>query len=64
MPLIKCVPILPKEPPMVAAVRAGTDGALIHGLLHVIINEKLYDEDFVETDPGLFGLCDYVQKLI
>ena len=31
------------------AVRAGTDGALIQGLLHVIINEKLYDQDFVRN---------------
>ncbi|NLW37041.1 MAG: molybdopterin-dependent oxidoreductase [Peptococcaceae bacterium] len=45
------------------AVRAGTDGALIHGLLHVIINEKLYDEDFVRNwTLGFSELCDYVQK--
>ncbi len=29
-------------------IRPGTDGALALGMLHVIINEKLYDADFVE----------------
>lgn len=29
-------------------LRPGTDGALALGMLHVIINEKLYDADFVE----------------
>jgi len=29
-------------------LRPGTDGALALGMLHVIISEKLYDQDFVE----------------
>jgi len=29
-------------------LRPGTDGALALGMLHVIINEKLYDKEFVE----------------
>lgn len=43
-------------------VRSGTDGALVLGLLRVIINEKLYDEEFVEKwTSGFAELADYVQ---
>jgi anaerobic selenocysteine-containing dehydrogenase len=34
-------------------IRPGTDGALALGLLHVIINERLYDQEFV--DKWTFG---------
>lgn len=44
-------------------VRSGTDGALILGLLNVVINEKLYDREFVENwTLGFAELSDYVQE--
>ncbi|WP_094606680.1 Acetylene hydratase [Sporomusa silvacetica DSM 10669] len=44
-------------------VRSGTDGALVLGLLRVIINEKLYDEEFVtKWTSGFEELADYVQS--
>ena len=44
------------------AVRSGSDGALALGLLHVIINEKLYDQSFVENwTVGFSELKQYVQ---
>ena len=43
-------------------LRSGTDGALALGLLRVIINEKLYDEEFVANwTAGFTELTDYVQ---
>lgn len=43
-------------------IRSGTDGALAHSLLHVIINEGLYDRDFVERwTVGFEELRAYVQ---
>jgi anaerobic selenocysteine-containing dehydrogenase len=42
--------------------RPGSDGALALSMLHVIINEKLYDEDFVrEWTVGFQRLADLVQ---
>ncbi len=44
-------------------IRPGTDGALALGLLHVIINEKLYDAEFVEKwTYGFDQLKERVQK--
>ncbi|MDF2632346.1 MAG: molybdopterin oxidoreductase [Caproiciproducens sp.] len=44
-------------------VRSGTDGALVLGLLQVIIKEKLYDEEFVaKWTSGFEELADYVQS--
>lgn len=43
-------------------VRSGTDGALALSLMHVIINEGLYDEEFVRDWTVGFGeLREYVQ---
>ncbi|MDD3653038.1 MAG: molybdopterin-dependent oxidoreductase, partial [Desulfotomaculaceae bacterium] len=45
------------------AVRPGTDGALILGLIHVIVNAKLYDQEFVQHwTVGFADLCAYVQQ--
>lgn len=45
------------------AVRPGTDGALALGLLHVIIEEKLYDKEFVERwTIGFTELKEYVRE--
>ena len=44
-------------------VRPGTDGALALAMLNVIINEKLYDKDFVEKwTHGFDKLKDRVQE--
>ena len=44
-------------------VRSGTDGALILGLLNVVINEKLYDREFVEKwTLGFAELSEYVRE--
>lgn len=44
-------------------LRPGTDGALALGLLHVIINEQLYDKEFVEKWTEGFGdLTKLVQE--
>lgn len=43
-------------------VRPGTDGALALGLIHVILEEKLYDKDFVEKwTIGFDKLIDLVK---
>ncbi len=43
-------------------IRPGTDGALALGLIHVLINEELYDETFVRDWTKGFGeLSSYVQ---
>ncbi len=39
---------LTKEAKLWLPLRPGTDGALALGLLHIIIEEKLYDKEFVE----------------
>lgn len=44
-------------------IRPGTDGALALSMMHVIINEKLYDETFVKDwTIGFEALSDYVQQ--
>jgi anaerobic selenocysteine-containing dehydrogenase len=44
-------------------VRPGTDAALALGMLHVIINEELYDKDFVENwTHGFDKLRERVQE--
>ncbi len=44
-------------------VRPGTDGALALGMIHVLIAENLYDQDFVEKwTHGFAELCEYVQE--
>jgi anaerobic selenocysteine-containing dehydrogenase len=43
-------------------LRPGTDGALALGMMNVIINEKLYDNEFVENwTTGFSELREYVQ---
>ncbi len=43
-------------------IRPGTDGALALGLINIIIEEELYDEDFVENwTIGFDDLVRYVQ---
>lgn len=45
------------------ALRPGTDGALALGLAHVIINEDLYDKEFVQNwTHGFAEFKDYVQE--
>jgi anaerobic selenocysteine-containing dehydrogenase len=44
-------------------IRPGTDGALALAMLHVIINEKLYDKDFVDKwCYGFDRLVPHVQR--
>ena len=44
-------------------LRPGTDGALALGMLHVILNENLYDEEFVRKwTVGFEGLNKLVQE--
>jgi anaerobic selenocysteine-containing dehydrogenase len=44
-------------------VRSGTDGALALSMMNVIINERLYDEDFVRNwTVGFDDLKQYVQQ--
>lgn len=44
-------------------IRSGTDGALALGLMHVIINEGLYDKEFVrEWTTGFEELRAYVEQ--
>ena len=38
-----------------AAVRPGTDGALVWGIIHLLIKEKMYDMDFVENHTTGFA---------
>ncbi len=43
------------------AIKPGTDGALLLGLMNVLITEKLYDGAFVEKNTlGFAALADYV----
>ncbi|KNF10081.1 acetylene hydratase [Gottschalkia purinilytica] len=45
------------------AVRSGTDGALALGLINVIIQEELYDKEFVENwTVGFEELKEYVKQ--
>ena len=44
-------------------IRSGTDGALALGIMHVIVNEGLYDEPFVrDWTLGFEKLREYVQQ--
>ncbi|RLC73669.1 MAG: dimethylsulfide dehydrogenase [Chloroflexi bacterium] len=47
-------------------IRPGTDGALALGFLNVILNEKLYDEEFVErwTNAPFLVRVDKEEKLL
>lgn len=46
------------------AVRPGTDGALVLGMLNVIISEELYDKEFLEKwTTGLAELKEYLNYL-
>ena len=43
-------------------IRPGTDGALALGMINVLVEEELYDEDFVrDWTIGFDGLAKYVQ---
>ena len=43
-------------------IRPGTDGALALGLIHVMVEEELYDEEFAtQWTVGFDDLCNYVQ---
>ncbi len=45
------------------AIRPGTDGALALAMIHVIINEKLYDADFIEKwTYGFDKLVPHIQQ--
>ena len=44
-------------------VRSGTDGALALSMMNVIVNERLYDEEFAHNwIEGFEELCEYVQQ--
>jgi formate dehydrogenase (coenzyme F420) alpha subunit len=48
---------------MYLAIRPGTDGALALALMHVIINEKLYDADFIgKWTYGFDKLVPHIQR--
>jgi anaerobic selenocysteine-containing dehydrogenase len=52
-----------KAADMYLQIRPGTDGALALAMVHVIINEKLYDEDFVnDYCLGFDKLGEHVQQ--
>ena len=51
-----------KEADIYAQIRPGTDSALALGMLHIIIAEKLYDEEFVEKwTVGFDDLVEHVK---
>ena len=48
---------------MYLKIRPGTDGAMALAMMHVIINEKLYDQDFIDKYTiGFDKLIPHVQK--
>jgi anaerobic selenocysteine-containing dehydrogenase len=48
---------------MYLRIRPGTDGAMALAMIHVIINENLYDKDFVEAYTlGFDKLAGHIQK--
>ena len=52
-----------READIFLQIRPGTDGALALGMLHVIINEELYDEAFVNAHcTGFDRLCEHVKQ--
>ena len=65
----KLVVIDPKRIPladnadMYLRIRPGTDGAMALAMIHVIINEKLYDEEFISKNTiGFDKLVPHVEK--
>jgi formate dehydrogenase (coenzyme F420) alpha subunit len=65
----KLVVIDPKKIPladradMYIKIRPGTDGALALAMIHVIVDERLYDSDFVERHTtGFDGLVLHIRK--
>lgn len=43
-------------------IRPGTDGALALGMINILVEEELYDEDFAHNwTRGFADLCSYVQ---
>ena len=57
------VPRVAQDADMILHLRPGTDGALAMSWLHVIINEKLYDKEFVEKwTHGFDKLTERVQE--
>jgi anaerobic selenocysteine-containing dehydrogenase len=65
----KLIVIDPKRIPladraeMYLRIRPGTDGAMALAMIHVIINEKLYDADFIEKyTRGFDTLISHVQQ--
>ncbi|MCX7966350.1 MAG: molybdopterin-dependent oxidoreductase, partial [Syntrophorhabdaceae bacterium] len=65
----KIVVIDPKRIPladqavMYLKIRPGTDGALALAMINVIVNEKLYDEEFIEKyTTGFEKLIPHIQK--
>jgi anaerobic selenocysteine-containing dehydrogenase len=58
----KRIPLADKAD-MYLRIRPGTDGAMALAMIHVIINEKLYDEEFVEKYTlGFDKLVPHVQR--
>jgi formate dehydrogenase (coenzyme F420) alpha subunit len=48
---------------MYIKIRPGTDGALALAMIHVIVNEKLYDDDFIEKYTiGFDSLVPHIRK--
>ena len=48
---------------MYIRIRPGTDGALALAMIHVIVNERLYDSDFIEKyTSGFDSLVPHIQK--
>ena len=48
---------------MYLRIRPGTDGAMALAMIHVIINENLYDKEFVDAYTlGFDKLVDHIQK--
>ena len=48
---------------MYIKIRPGTDGALALAMIHVIVNERLYDSDFIEKYTiGFDSLVPHIQK--
>ncbi|MBW2368186.1 MAG: molybdopterin-dependent oxidoreductase [Deltaproteobacteria bacterium] len=51
------------EAEMYLRIRPGTDGALALAMINVIINENLYDKEFIEANTvGFDQLIDHIQK--
>lgn len=58
----KKIPLADKAD-MYLRIRPGTDGAMALAMIHVIINESLYDADFVEKHTfGFDRLVPHIQK--